>query len=429
MNRYLGIAFLFAALWFGSLQGESIKARVIATPQFNLEGIETIAIANFEESNPGDLFGKDLAGYITNAMVQASMGVGGGEFPLFQTLGNCASLKVVDQSQRDAIITQYEDQLRGLTGDAYAVKIGELAGVQGIITGTINYNFNDQNQSVGKGFLKVKAIERTVNVVINWRVLRVETEQIVAGNMVTVTCRSYKADNAVKDAIVAKFISNLNQDDLAPGNTFDVREAVQHLLQKSGVQVSAALATGTFPQELEIRRPSVDDNMRTCADRAMEAFENAKDAEDLEPAYKIFAGMAQSNPFAHELNYNLGVLSELVGNYSEAAEFYDLAAKTRKKETLYKDAAKRVEKVLTSPTLQSCLTPYAWPDVPEDVCAPMLVTLAGCVAYEEPDENANSVPIPADIEMTIIELAGEWFLVRLPNDMEWFVHKSKVKVQ
>ena len=88
-------------------------------------------------------------------------------------------------------------------------------------------------------------------------------------------------------------------------------------------------------------------NLEKLSDKKIKEQGNsaAKMAEggDLDGAYSIYHALYQEDSYSHKLLYNLGLLNETVGNFSEAKEFYQNALSLKSKEKRYRKANERME--------------------------------------------------------------------------------------
>jgi tetratricopeptide (TPR) repeat protein len=171
--------------------------------------------------------------------------------------------------------------------------------------------------------------------------------------------------------------------------------------------------------------------------------ETAKDAlerYDIDTAYLQYAAIAEQDPYNHAALFNLGVLYESVGNYQPAQGKYSMAAKLKSKEDKYIKAQARVAKQVAFWEKLNAMGIYiqehtfevSAEQIQAATVAKIQVNGPGSSRFEikaEPNPSSQTlVKVPGEIELELIEQAGDWYKVRLLDGREGFIAKKDAKM-
>jgi tetratricopeptide (TPR) repeat protein len=188
-------------------------------------------------------------------------------------------------------------------------------------------------------------------------------------------------------------------------------------------------------QELELEKLTTRE-YRDVADDA------AKEAEDLnvDEAYLLYWSIYEQDPYNPRVLYNLGLLNEVVGNYEEARDFYEMAFQLEDRGR-YEDGLERVQRNLAfAETLAASDVVIAKHTFRVDRD---MIEAAMAVEVEIKGRREDRVPVyaiasdqgevvaqvPGGVTLKVIEERGDWLCLELLGGAQGWIHKDRVKIK
>lgn len=448
----------------GQMTAQSLRCFILTPPDQLLEGIEQIAVADFnvtsrysaekktggkdldkilstiemvanasgavKKDQPFADSGTKLADLIIGAMIEEDRGVsrvnagflglGSKEGRTFQKGAKTNVFTVVERSRLDEVMEELKLGQTGLINEAQAAEVGKMLGVDAIVTGSVNVSVQDkwvkETRTKNKKKYTVNCNKRTANVSSAMRIINVETGELIGS----------------KEAKKKKELKKCEGDwggDLPPAeNTVD--ECLK--------EVVARLADYFVPR-FEEKKFSFKKIKAKPYKNMAEIAKDAIDQYDLRTAYLQYAAIVQDDPYYHDALYNLGTLHEVVGNYEKAIEQYTMASKLKSNEKDYREAKARVQKQINFwnklNALDVFLEPHNFEATTEELQAATVSKIRTNGSGEDRWEvkaNADAasqtlVRVPGDIELEIIDESQQWYKVRLLDGSEGFLWKEYAK--
>ena len=426
---------------------KKVRVFVLVPPQQILPGVRQIAVLDFtgDDDRPSPA-GARFADQVISQLLVPDRGIH--EVTERSFLGITSSrregstlqegaftniFEVIERSRLTQLMSEQSLQASELVDEGKAVSFGQLLGVQAIVMGRLSYSSDDRDwtkEETGKTrdgreyTVRLPCITRSVTARYRARIVSAETGAILGGtegsNPVSETACG-TAPNTYRSAIEAILPS--------PSSMFD--NAVDAL-----VPTLVDYLTPHFELlELELEKITTRE-YRDLADKAAEAAEDL----NVDEAYVYYWSIYEQDPYNPRVLYNLALLNEVVGNYQEARDYYEMAYQL-KDEGRYEEGLERVVRnVELAEALAQVgieITPYAFAVTAADIEAAMAtkVEVKGrredrVEVYAGPSEASEVVvQVPGGVSLTVIGEEGEWYCVELLGGNEGYIHKDKVKIK
>ena len=447
---------------------QDLKCFILTPPEQILEGVQKIAITDFavtssydEQTKPGGSknidkilttiervsdksrkdepqpfpdAGKKLADLLISKLVEADRGVrdvGSGFLGLgrkegrsFQQGARTNVFVVVERERLDQVLKEMELGQTGLIDESQVGEVGKLLGVDAIITGQVNAACKD---SWGKETRtrKKNKVEEKYEVWCNSRVATASTTirivDVETGQLIGTREASNKQE--------LKKCEGDYGTDLPPANqTIDVclqniaGQLINYFMPRFEQKKFdfAKVETKEFKRQAELAKKSIE-------------------AYALDDAFIQYSAILDQDPYNHAALYNIGMLHEVVGNYKQAVEKYNMAAQLVSKEDKYRKAVQRVDKQerfwAQLRALGVELIEHDFSASEEEKTAAVLprvkISGSGSDRVElraEPSQASQVVlRVPGGIELEVIAVAGDWYNVKLLDGRQAYVHKDRAK--
>jgi curli biogenesis system outer membrane secretion channel CsgG len=416
-----------AALLPTATKADEIKAFVLHPPEKIFEGIETVAVLDFKDktgrySNKGEA----LADYIITALLNENRGMHkednlfGADVRAvtFQAGARTDVYSIIERSRLSQIMQEQGLSTGDLFDDSKAVELGNLLGAQALVTGSLNYTFEDKSYKENTLWSKKPqpCIERKAKTTVRFRILDIETSQILGSSTAKGGAKSKKCGD--------------DRSDIKP-----LEELFERSLQEAGIGV-ANYFSPRFTWETFDLRGEGSKSFQILYDQAGAA---AKDL-DIDRAYQYYLQAYKKDEFFTKTLYNLGVLNEIAGNYERALNYYDeaLMLRGKKGDAKTEKAAARAERGLAAlayfKMMGIDISPHVFPDPSSDPRAETYVLLAGeegtrCEVFKAPDLGSEVVwELPIGARLKVVEETDEWFKVDVGRRGTGYVHGSKARL-
>lgn len=402
--------------------GPKFKACVLNAPQKRLEGIQRIAVLNFgyTQTASGNDAGTRMADFLTAQLIQEYRGVNKAKVYIQGVRTNI--YEVVERSRLDQILKEQNLQISGAVDDNQAVEIGKLLGLDALIVGNVSYEKQDErnyssstNKKTGKTTYTYR-VQRTVNTEARMKIISVKTAAILGTKNFTAT----RTDNASSSKGYPSYQS------LTTGRQ----------LADQGMQsIAFSFANYFTPYYSYVNFNIKNIKIKDFKDQANDAEDYLKRGE-IDPAYKLYKAIFDEDSYNPRVNYNLGVLQEVVGNYDEAYEYYAGAYELDGKDKTYLEAYQRI-KIMQSlvkdlAAMGINIQKYEFQEGGADVLSKKIVLRGGSgdrvPAYESPNTGSTVVAkVPGGLEFPIIEESGGFYLVELRGGKKAYFYSKDVK--
>jgi hypothetical protein len=410
---------------------KKVKCFMPQTPELVLDGVQKVAVLDLKGSSPTDeQVGRFIADKMIEYLLMDNRGIGeisGGFFgskregvTLVDGVGtNCFA--VVERSRMSALMAEQGIGEAGLVSAEEAARIGELAGVDIIITGDASSSATDQQlrevhqtyQNRQKVQYTANCVKRSVKVVANIRIEDVRTGEILS----------------------VKNTSRVLDDKVCDDESKKLRDAGV-MLGDCAADIAWEFTSMISPwydlEEFELDKIKLDETKDKADDAA-----KAAEKYELGKAYAIYNGLYESDPYNPQYMYNMGVLYEVTGDFNKAKEMYEGAA-SLKDDDRYKDSVKRI-------TARAGLVPFyesiGRTIVPRDfeaaasdasLTAEKVKVKGGekerIPIYMEADASSDVVAkVPGGVQLEVIETKGDWIRVKLLGNKEGYIQKGDVE--
>ncbi len=446
---------------------QTLKCFILTPPEQLLEGVKRLAIADFSvttsyssDDRPGTGKKKDwekvldvvskvavkekgqqqrfldsgekMANLMIAALLEEDRGikdVGSGFLGLskkegksFQQGARTNVFEIVERSQISRVMQELQLAQTGIVDEAQAAQVGKMLGVDAIITGTVTVSCSDQwikenRKDKKKGNYTVDCNKRAASAFATIRFINVETGQVIGSKQ-------------------AQHKEELKKCEGEYGNELPTPETtVDKCLQATAAELVKYFAPRFELQKMEFAKIEGNEYKRYA-----ETAKNALDRYDLDTAYLQYVAIVENDPYNHAALFNVGVLEEAVGNYGKALEKYTMAAKLKSKEDKYFKAQSRVSKQVgfweklnaMGIFLQERKFEVSSEQVQQATIAKIQVNGSSSERFEikaEPNAGSSTlVKVPGEIELELLEAAGDWYRVKLLDGREGFIAQKNAKL-
>ncbi len=306
----------------------------------SMPGVKRIAIVNFH--SPTGRFGTSVSSELQSRLV-ANAGT---------------SFVIVDQTEVKKLLETQQAGQQGVFDESTVAATGKLLGADGMVFGSIDDDSKLENESVLTEVLKYKAdtgeeytekcptVVRSAHLGVTFKVLKVETAQVLAQSHKTYDVKTSKVSDPnpknpyVKpgtNAIVAALIQNpfaaqltsdeVMQQQLAQQSAVDFSKMIMPYTEQVVVQWDTAVA----PKEaLNMLQASLFTEGREIMEKAVPELE--KDPKIQKDKHKLGG-----------LYYDTGVANELEGRMEDALNWYKKAIVTGDNDPQVREAVMRVK--------------------------------------------------------------------------------------
>jgi hypothetical protein len=430
-SYFLSVCVALCVLSSDAAAYKKIKCFMPQAPEISLAGVKKVAVLDFTV-NGGD--SPDVGQFISNQMVKYLLQEGrgiteisGGIFSSSKE-GRClipnletGCFQVIERSRLQAVMAEAGIGESGLVQPDQSKKLGELAGIDVIITGDASsqikntsgtevHKYNENKQEYSR---QVECLQRKVTVVANIRILDAKTGEILASRQESRSVEDKKCADSGKEIRGAG-------------------EMVGACASTIAWQFTNLFCPWFVLEEFELDKVKVKET-KDEADKFCEAAENL----DLPKAYAGFDKLYKGDSYNPQYLYNMGVLYEVSGDFGKAKEMYDGAASLMD-EKRYKESAarigKRVALVEFYKSIEHPITPFDMTAAAAAVdVTSRFVVVKGSKNdrfdfYATPDLGAESVAkVPGGVRLKILEEKDGWVRVELLGGKQGYISGEKVE--
>jgi tetratricopeptide (TPR) repeat protein len=442
------------------IHAQNLKCFILTPPEQLLEGVKQVAITDlsvttsFQADDPPGREKKGITGLfeklseagkapqrfadsgtkLTDMMIalllqdkrgieavgSGFLGLSSKEGKSFQNGARTNVFSVVERSRLQQVMNELQLGQSGAINEAQAAQVGQLLGVDAIITGNLSVTAEDRwlkedREDKNKNKYQIDCNKRSANVSATIRIIKVASGQVIGSKQ-----------------------SNHKEEEKKCKGDYGDLSAPETLVDQCLKAVSEELADYFAPhfelQKLDFAKIEGDEYKRFH-----ETAKNALEQYDIDTAYLQYAAIAEQDSYNHAALFNLGVLYDAVGDYKRAQEKYGMAAKLKSKEDKYNKAQIRVNKQLAFweklNALGIVIAERKFEVSAEQVQAASVakIQVSGSSAERfeikaEPDPAGQTlVKVPGEIELELVDAVGDWFKMKLLDGREGFISKKNAK--
>ncbi|MDZ7291115.1 MAG: CsgG/HfaB family protein [candidate division KSB1 bacterium] len=462
-NHRMVLMIIIAAFMVPAISpAQNLKCFILTPPEQLLEGVKQVAITDFAVTtsyHSDEAPGKEKKGVIgflekvseagksgqrftdsgvklTDMMIamlleddrgirevgSGFLGLGKKEGRSFQQGARTNVFGVVERTRLQQVMSELQLGQSGIVNEAQAAQVGQLLGVDAIITGNLSVSCEDRwvkenREDKKKGKYQVNCNQRVASASGTIRIIKVETGQVIGS----------KQSNHKEE--LKKCEGEWGKDLPTPETTVDA------CLNAVARELVDYFAPRFEQQKLEFAKIEGDEYKRFY-----ETAKNALERYDIDTAYLQYAAIAEQDPYNHAALFNLGVLYDAVGDYKHAQEKYAMAARLKSKEDKYIKAQARVARQLAFWDKLNALGIYiqertfevSAEQVQAAGVAKIQVSGSSSERFEikaEPNPASQTLlRVPGEIELELIQDAGDWYKIKLLDGREGFIAKKNAKM-
>ena len=465
-TKYFSVLFIVLMLLpVSSFAYKKIKTFVLHPPEQTLEGVKRIAVLDFTEtgskeeegnnlnredlaikiisdvifgdkSNPSTLqHGKNFTDYLIGKLIESDRGIekvqtgflgmgSGREGKTLQDGAFTNVYEIVERAQLERLLEEQKLGMSGIVNQDQVAQLGVMLGVQAFVTGNLSITQKDtdykETRTKKKDGKEVKeqvaCQKREIVVKVRTRIISTETGKILGS-----TEASEK---------LAKSSCNDSW-----GTIPSADEMIDECLKKNSETIANYFAPYFELVSFEFKKIEMD-KFKDIGDKA------AEEAEDLhvDKAYTIYKAVYDKNPYNPEVTYNLGVLQEVVGNFTKAHELYQMAYQLND-DGRYKDALKRMDKNVEFAT---ALANMGIEIKEHDFNTSQAAAKRALAKKIRTNGNRNDMinihlkptvqsaviqRVPGGLTFIVLDRTGDWFLIELLGGKQGYVNQDACKLQ
>jgi tetratricopeptide (TPR) repeat protein len=349
------------------------------------------------------------------------LGLGSKEGKSFQNGARTNVFGVVERTRLQQVLNEQQLGQSGAINEMQAAQVGQLLGVDAIITGNLSVSAEDRwikedREDKNKNKYQVDCNKRLVNASATIRIIKVETGQVIGSKQSNKKvdhkkCKGDWGDLPTPEAMVEECLKSISD------------ELVDY-----------------FAPHFELQKLDMAKLEGEEYKRFHDTAKNSLDRYDIDTAFLQYAAVAEQDPYNHAAQFNLGVLYDAVGDYKHAQEKYTMAAKLKSKEDKYAKAQGRVARQLAFWEKLNALGIFIqerkFEVSAEQVQAASIpkIQIAGSSSERfeikaEPNPASQTlIKVPGEVELELVQDAGDWYKVRLLDGREGFIPKKNARM-
>lgn len=332
--------------------------------------------------------------------------------------------EVLERTQLLQIIEEKKLSASGMVADDQMIELDGMFGVQAIVMGDVNYTHKDTDYKVSrqkkKGDKKIKykvnCKKREVKVRVSARIVNAETGQIIGSTGASKAINKSKCEDSW-------------------GTLPPVDEMINDGLKQLVPKIANYFAPYYKLQTNELEKIKTK-KIKMQAEKAAKLAEELK----IDEAYFIYNSIYEKDPYNPKAIYNLGLMHEVVGNFENAREYYEMALQLMQNKK-YKKAFNRTEKSVqfTEALAQMGIEIHKHEFVlSADKKIEITATKVAIKGkreqrfniYSSPDQTSDVVvKVPGGVNFPILKREGDWFLIKLLGGKQGYVHKDMVNIK
>ncbi len=452
MKKFFLLAFTaFSLLILPQLGHAQLNCYSLKAPTFMVEGMEKVAILNFQNRNDQSWhyykqndYGSQLADYMVGMLLEEHRGVyteeknkatkvTGDDFTMKKLMAQKKAKKfakgtnfmdryhtdvytVVERGQLDKIMKEQSLGASGAVSDMDAAEVGKLLGLDVIITGGYSSDVNTTIKGSSKG--SSYNGKKKANVDVTMKIISIET-----GEILTMVNKRASTKRSSSGQSYSEAAGGLPSDD------YLVRECLK--------MVAKELVSHFTPmfvyQELEVEKPVGKDYK--------EEFKEARELvanNDLSGAFSVLKEVYDADPYDASMAHNMGVVYEAVGNFEQAIEYHKAAYEIdpSKSHTASLERALDSKEALNElGRLGADITPYKFDPKAKERLNIIKVKTKGkkndrINVYIDANKGSDVVAkVPGDTEFVMLSEEGTWYKIKLLGGKEGFINKEHLNMK
>jgi len=427
-NRIFIVVLIFAlcfpALSHAQLFGPSFSACVLTAPAKRLEGVQKIAILNFENKGNfllrklGADFSDRLPDYMTAELLQDYRGAIERKIYMNKVPTNVFS--IIERNQIDKILAEQGLSVSGAIDESQAAQIGKLLGGDAIILGSLSYDYDDETytrsyEKKDGAVVTTYYRNRKLNASATMKIVSVKTGEILG----TTSESDTKTDLA-------------SSKKGYPGTS--AVKSPEVLAERAFKDIALDLVNYFAPYyeitSFDLRKIKFKKFKREAKD-ANKMLNNG----EMDKAYAIYKKIYEADSYNPVAAYNLGAIHEAVGNYKRAKQYYDIAYQLDSDTKAFQRASEKAQQYSDMmgdfAAVGIEIEPYDF-DLSEHTLADKVEVKGSSGSrisiYSSPDKSSDVVAqVPGGIDLSILARMKGWYKVRLIGGEEGFLPENDGK--
>lgn len=398
---------LSVALTLGASFSQAQYFALLKSPELVMPGVKKIALLDIQGKD-----GKEVTDMLTTQLLAKRRGslyskwtLLGTETmtgPIMQPNGSASIFELAERGQLEKVLAEQRLSNSGVVDDAQAAKLGKVLGIDAMLMGSCTYSTGMVNEGeYRKRWVSAKVTMKVVDVNTG-RVLGIKTEE-----------ESRESKGKYGEALVG-------EHDLAISAYDDATVRLANY-------INPYFKVYNFPLEKV--------KLKEHSDNAKRAMKMVEDNKDLVAAYTIYKSISDADPYCAEALGNMGQISLITGNFAQALSEFERAAEIDAER--YRNQADFAKAriadldVLASLGVHPGSVPIAATD--PKAMAKMVQTRGGkgdrYSVYAQTQASGEPVAkVPGDTKFEILEVNGEWILIRLLGGKQGYISKNDVRL-
>lgn len=400
------LTFLSLAAAF-ALNANAQYYALLTPPELPLPQVKKIALLDIQGTD-----GREVTDMLTTQLMAKQRGALYTKWTLLgtethtgritQPSGSSSIFELAERGQLERVLAEQRLSNSGVVDDAQAAKLGKVLGIDAMLMGSCTYSTG----LVTEGDRR----KRWVSAKVTMKVVDVNTGKVLG---IKTAEESRESTGAIGEALVG-------EHDLA-------------ISAYDGATV--ALANYINPYYQVYNLPLEKIKVKEFADKAKKARDLVEDRFDLSAGYTIYKSISVADPYCAEALFNLGQINTIAGNFADALEQFKAAAEidAEKYGNSVKFAEERINGLDVLATLGVVPGAVALSTEVSKALANTLQTRGSKadrfnVYPEAKSGSATVAKVPGDTKFEVVEVSGEWVLIKLLGGKQGYISKEDVKL-
>lgn len=414
------LAIVFIGVFFTS-KSQELECFIFQAPEKYLESVKKIAIMDFDVTTKGYNTSGDkgqvLNDYMTSYLLQEYKGIydqTGGIFSKKQegqTFIKGAKTNVFELIERTRLTEVLEEQQMsnsGLIDEDQAIELGKILGIDAMIIGTVSFHPKDEKSTKKYEKSTSYCTKRIVNTEVRMKIISVKTGQIIGTKEASQAYSDTKCDEKKSGLMSVSKLTDLCLKDIAYW-----------------------LVNYFSPKYKLVKYEFGKIKNKEFRVQAKEAEKYIKD-KDIDNAFTIYNAIYEADPYNAIAADNVAGLYDIVGNYSKAVEYWQIAAELDPKnfQKALEWGEEEIEMEAKLNAMGIFIDEYHFKQNKNALADKVKTKGKKSDRYEvkeKPENNAEVVAkVPGDTEFVVLEKKGKWILIKLLGNKQGYINMSNV---
>lgn len=403
----------------------TLTTSLLSPPEKNTNGIKRIAVLDFDNISSKEFkeagvdVGSKMADYLTIQLLKEFRGMGNN---CFIEGGKTNIYSIIEREEIKRVLKSKNIVLSNLN-ESEILTLGKELGVDAILAGNLSYSSTDERNitryTTKDGVVKVTHhLTRTTSLEVRMKIFSIASGEFIGQKSAR---SSYKDSSSSKTPPKSNAVKSSSK-------------LAEFGCERVAYSLSNYIAPYYYSNTFTFERVK----NKKFKQRIKDATEYLK-LKELDKAYQMYSAIYEVDPYNAELVFNMGILNEVVGNYSKAKELYGVAVNMDASNDAYVKGLSRTKdnieltKYLKEIGIELKLHVFETSDNKNLLIERIKIKGSRSkrkVAYQEPNEKSSKIgEFPGSMEFDLLEITADekWILVKLPDGKKAYFKSKDIK--